>query len=258
MERFRKILSVCALAIGGGNMLMGGGALESGAIVLLSLLLWPRTPTHITQTDDLRNPENGDSQEPLGKAKADYALIQGSIGMLQDKVMAAQVRHLQATAKKMLKYLEHHPERIHTARRFIDYYQDRTALLMRQYVSLRETGLQTEELENLQRNMRTTFQGFAAAYEKQFAQVIGSEILDMDAEMKVAKQLMWEDGIDCDKMEPTIDLPEESENGKENKKGNGWNLKQAGIAIGAVALGALGLWKMFGGDKGNEGVKKNR
>ena len=123
---------------------------------------------------------------------------------------------------------------------------------MQQYVSLRETGLQTEELENLQHNMRTTFQGFAAAYEKQFANVIGSEILDMDAEMKVAKQLMREDGIDCDKMEPSIALSEESESSKESNSGNGWSLKQAGIVIGAVALGAVGLWKMFG-----ENSKKN-
>ena len=122
---------------------------------------------------------------------------------------------------------------------------------MQQYVSLRETGLQTEELESLQRNMRTTFQGFAAAYEKQFANVIGSEILDMDAEMKVAKQLMQEDGIDCDQMEPSIALSEESESGKESNSGNGWSLKQAGIAIGAVALGAVGVWKIFSGNNRN-------
>lgn len=246
MKSFRKILSACTLAIGGGNMLMGGSALESSVSVFLALLLWPSSTANDSQKLD-----NEEFLEPLSKARTDYALIQGSIGLLQDKVMATQVRHLQATAGKMLTYLEHHPERLHAARRFIDYYQDRTALLMQQYVALRETGLHTEELENLQRNMRTTFQGFAAAYEKQFANVIGSEILDMDAEMKVAKQFMREDGIDCDKMEPSIALSEESESNKESNNGNGWNLKQAGIAIGAVVLGAVGVWKIFSGNNRN-------
>ena len=148
----------------------------------------------------------------------------------------------------MLTYLDSHPERMPAAMRFINYYQDRTAELMRQYVSLRETGLQTQEIEKLQRDMRTTFQGFAIAYEKQFAGVIGHEILDMDAEMKVARQVMQSDGIDCNKLEAPIIPPENDDADKENKKETGWNLKHAGIAIGAVALGAVGLWKFFGGD----------
>ena len=253
MRQFRKFLSVSALLIGCGAMLMGGDMPESGAIAAMSLLLWPWNFAKEPQTENIQNLENDPHHEPLGKARADYAMIQGNIGLLRDKTMAAQVERLQVIAGKMLTYLDSHPERIPAAMRFIDYYQDRTAALIRQYVSLRKTGLQTQEMENLQCNMRTTFQGFAVAYEKQFAEVIDHEILDMDAEMKVARQVMQGDGIDCNKLEAPVIPPGNDDADKESKKETGWNLKHAGIAIGAVALGAVGLWKLFGGDNEKSG-----
>ncbi len=248
MRTLRKFLSVAALAVGCVAMLTGRDLMASGAIAAMSLLLWPWGLSQEARTENIQNLENMPHHEPLEKARADYATIQGNIGLLQDKTMAAQVKRLQDIAERMLTYLDSHPERVPAATRFIDYYQNRTATLMRQYVALRRTGLQTQEMEHLQHDMRTTFQGFAAAYEKQFAKVIDSEILAMDAKLKVAKQLMQDDGIDCNGLEAPTALPEESEAGKESKKETGWTFKHTGIAIGAVALGAVGLWKIFGGD----------
>lgn len=248
MRTLRKFLSVAALAVGCAAMLTGRDLMASGAIAAMSLLLWPWGLSQEAPTEPIRHSENKPYQEPLNKARADYAAIQGNIGLLQDKTMVAQVKRLQDIAERMLTYLDSHPERVPVATRFIDYYQDRTATLMRQYVALRKTGLQTKEMERLQHDMRTTFQGFAAAYEKQFAKVIDSEILAMDAKLKVAKQLMQDDGIDCNGLRTPPSLLEESEAGKESKKDTGWTLKQTGIAVGAVALGAVGLWKLFGGD----------
>jgi len=249
VKELRKLLSICALAIGCSIVFVSESVLTGGAIATMSLLIWPWGFAQNRHTENIRNLENKENMESLNKARTDYAMIQGNIGMLQDKAMAAQVQHMQAIAGKLLKYLDSHPQRISSARRFIDYYQDRTAALIQQYVSLRKTGLENQEIDNLQCNMRTTFQGFTAAYEKQFTKVIDGELLDMNAEMKVAKQLMREDGIDCDKVEPSIALPQENETDEESKKETGWTLKQAGIAVGAVALGAVGLWKIFGGDK---------
>lgn len=248
MKRFRKFLSVSALLIGCGRMLMGGALPESGAIVAISLLLWPWSFEKESKAESIQNLENNPHHEALDKARADHAMIQGNIGQLRDKPMAAQVRRLQAIAGRMLTYLDSHPERIPAAMRFIDYYQDRTAELMRQYVSLRKTGLQTQEMRNLQRDMRTTFQGFTVAYEKQFAKVIDHEVLNMDAEMKVARQVMQDDGIDCSGLEVPAMPPEDDAANKANEKETGWTLKHTGIAIGAVALGAVGLWKILGGD----------
>lgn len=246
MRTLRKFLSVAALTVGCGAMLTGWNLMASGAIAAMSLLLWPWGLSQEARMENIQPKETKPYQEPLNKARADYATIQGNIGLLQDKTMAVQVKRLQDIAERMMTYLDNHPERVPAATRFIDYYQDRTAELMRQYVSLRKTGLQTQEMEHLQHDMRTTFQGFAAAYEKQFAKVIDSEILTMDAKLKVAKQLMQDDGIDCNRLEVPTMPPTDDAADKESKKESGWSLKQTGIAIGAVALGAVGLWKIFG------------
>ncbi len=249
MRTLRKFLSVAALAVGCAAMFTGRDLMASGAIAGMSLLLWPWGLSQEERMENIQPPETKPYQEPLNKARADYATIQGNIGLLQDKTMAAQVERLQAIAGSMLDYLGSHPERTPAAIQFIDYYQDRTAALMRQYVSLRKTGLQTQEMENLQRNMRTTFQGFTVAYEKQFAKIIDHEVLNMDAEMKVARQVMRDDGIDCNGLEAPAMPPEDAADNKASEKETGWTLKHTGIAIGAVALGAVGLWKIFGGDK---------
>ena len=248
MRTLRKFLSVAALAVGCAAMLTGRDLMASGAIAAMSLLLWPWGLSQEERMENIQPPETKPYQEPLSKARADYATIQGNIGLLQDKTMAAQVERLQAIAGSMLDYLGSHPERIPAAIQFIDYYQDRTAALMQQYVSLRKTGLQTQEMENLQRNMRRTFQGFIVAYEKQFTKVIDHEVLNMDAEMKVARQVMRDDGIDCNGLEAPAMPPEDDAANKASEKETGWTLKHTGIAIGAVALGAVGLWKIFGGE----------
>ena len=248
MRTLRKFLSVAALAVGCAAMLTGWNLMASGAIAAMSLLLWPWGLSQEARTKNIQNLENIPHYEPLEKVRADYAMIQGNIGLLRDKIMAVQVGRMQAIAGSMLDYLGSHPERIPAAIQFIDYYQDRTAALMRQYVSLQKTGLQTQEMEKLQRNMRTTFQGFIVAYEKQFAKVIDHEVLNMDAEMKVARQVMRDDGIDCNGLEAPAMPPEDAAANQASEKETGWTLKHTGIAIGAVALGAVGLWKIFGGD----------
>ena len=109
--------------------------------------------------------------------------------------------------------------------------------------------MQTPALMALERDMKTTFQGFTVAYEKQFARVLEFDVLDMNSEMKVARQVMQGEGIDWEEMEKVqqaeqSEVPENSE-----KKGGGWNLKYAGMALGAAVLGAVGLYKVFGGDE---------
>ena len=222
-------------------------------IVFLSFAIWPGEADPASGTRGNRELEASEPNPgPLAKARADYAEIQGSMGRIQDQEMKEQLKKLQSIAGKMLNYLGSHPQRVPTASQFIDYYQDRTASLVRQYIILRETGMQTPALMALERDMKTTFQGFAVAYEKQFARVLEFDVLDMNSEMKVARQVMQGEGIDWEEMEKAqqairIEQNEAPENAE--KKGGGWNLKHAGMALGAVVLGAVGLYKVFGGDE---------
>ena len=251
MRMLRKILALLLFVSACAALFTGKGVLYTIGMVFLSLAIWPGEAEPASGTRGKLETDNL-NPGPLAKARADYAEIQGSMGLIQDKEMRGQLKKLQSIAGKMLNYLGSHPQRVPTASQFIDYYQDRTASLVRQYIILRETGMQTPALMALERDMKTTFQGFAVAYEKQFARVLEFDVLDMNSEMKVARQVMQGEGIDWEEMEKAQqaiqaeqnEVPENAE-----KKGGGWNLKHAGIALGAVVLGAVGLYKVFGGDE---------
>ena len=253
MRTLRKILALLLLASACAALFAGKGVLYALGMVFLSLGVWPGEVESTSGTRDNRELEaGGPSLGPLAKARADYAEIQNSMGLIQDKEMTGQLKKLQSIAKKMLHYLGNHPQRASTASQFIDYYQDKTASLVRQYIILQETGMQTPALTALEQDMKTTFQGFIVAYQKQFNRVLEHDVLNMNSEMKVARQVMQEEGIDWEEMEKAqqairIEQSEVPENAE--KKGGGWNLKHAGMALGAVVLGAVGLYKVFGGDE---------
>lgn len=196
--------------------------------------------------------ENYADPEMFGKATADYEYIASAIPNIKNEEIAELTEELHQIATNIFEYLNHNPERMPVAKEFVNYYQDRTAELLKQYSALRATGIRSEALAKLERDMITTFRGFVSAYEKQFAKVIDADILSMDAEMKVARQVMSEDGINCEARVDYEDihktLPKEVQETlpkPEQPKGKGINLKYIGAAA-SVVLGVFGAYKFFG------------
>ena len=169
MRELRKFLSAVLLIGGAGSLLTGEAALFGAVLGLLSLAVWPWSQKKSNSATDIQKIENQQNIEALSKARTDYVTIREGIPHIPDRTMAAQLNRLQLISGKMLEYLSSHQQRIPAASRFIDYYQDRTVTLVQQYLTLQETCMQTEATERLLQDMRKTFQGFAIAYEQEFA-----------------------------------------------------------------------------------------
>ena len=185
--------------------------------------------------------------EPLEKALRDYADIQVNIESLNDRVLVSRVRRLQLVAGKIIEYLQSHPQCISAANRFINYYQDRVAALMRQCVSLEATGINTPDSKKILQRTKNAMLGFEEAYQQQFAKIIDMQLLDMDAELKVAHQELAMDGIDCQKCSPrelsTAKeedlLPEPKAQPRQND--GFWSPK----TIGAIAVAVFGGYSLY-------------
>lgn len=133
--------------------------------------------------------------ELFNKAVTDYNTLEREIKSLNDKSFRKQLRKTQDIAKNFLTYLQEHPERIGLARRFIDYYQDRAILLVQKYKELERTGLQEPEVEHSKREIKQLLHYYDEAYSDQFTKVLNSQLIDLDAEMKVMKENMSADGL---------------------------------------------------------------
>ena len=252
----QKFISAVFLGLAIFSLISGEGILYAGIFGVLTFLAYPKGKTTTAETEEIDAIETFQTPQNLSgleKAKADYANIQKSLPYIKDTDIAEQVGRLEDISKRIIKYLEAHPESVNRAKHFIYYYQEKTASLARQYISVSESGVNTAELRKLRQDMRSALKGFEVAYEKEFANIMDNEILDINAELKVARQIMESDGVKYEEPKnlpaPTVRKIEKVNNKGENKKEGGWNLKHIGLATGAVVIGAIGLFKILGGKK---------
>ena len=133
--------------------------------------------------------------ENFEKAVSDYRYIQSKQGQLGDKEMHSYIQRMQRTAKNLILHLEKHPERIPSAFKFIDYYQDRAVKIVQQYEELEETELSTEKIRELKDRMKSTLASLEEAYTEQFERILNDQMLSVDAELKVMEQHFDSEGI---------------------------------------------------------------
>ncbi|MBR2178783.1 MAG: 5-bromo-4-chloroindolyl phosphate hydrolysis family protein [Selenomonadaceae bacterium] len=152
--------------------------------------------------------------ENFDKAVTDYKYLQSRQGKLGDKEINSHLQRMQRTAKNLILHLEKHPERIPSAFKFIDYYQDRAVKIVQQYQELEETELSTDKVRDLKERMKSTLASLDEAYNEQFERVLNEQMLSVEAELKVMEQQLDAEGIKRPAI--TIDLGELDEDGNIN------------------------------------------
>ena len=76
------------------------------------------------------------------------------------------------------------------AGRFIDYYQDTASSLLKKYVELQNSGLDTSETRNLKENTKKAICMLNKAFEQQFQRMMRNELMDMDVEIQMIENMM--------------------------------------------------------------------
>lgn len=135
-------------------------------------------------------------EEKLMEAREDFRRIGAAMEAIQDDRLRESSRELHKKAGSILKYLEEHPGKIMEARRFIDYYQDTASSLLEKYVKLQETGLGSREAERLKVQTTQALLTLNRAFEGQFEKLMGNELMDMEAEIRLLKQTMEMEGYE--------------------------------------------------------------
>lgn len=184
-----------SLALGIVVMLFGIASLAGGYRVKLTKKI-PQL-----NTDSLPEAQADEAEMYWQKAIADNHRIEAVRKKLRDTELNQQLARMQQDSVRLLSYLEKHPDRILSARRFIDYYQNKTAELAEEYQELESTQLNTPKVRDVKQNLKDTLYGFQAAYEAEFQKILDHQLMDMDAEMTVMKQSMEAEGIKAKKPE---------------------------------------------------------
>ena len=202
MQYFTIILSLMMIIFGGMGAaddwprlgmttLIGGLAL--GVHSILALRNKNKTPR--LSLKDIDEEKAQLLSENFDKAITDYRYLQSKQDKLGDKEMNNHLKRMQRTAKNLILHLEKHPERIPSAFKFIDYYQDRAVKIVQQYEDLEETELSTDKVRALKERMKGTLASLDEAYTEQFEHVLNDQMLSVDAELKVMEQQLDAEGI---------------------------------------------------------------
>jgi len=130
------------------------------------------------------------------KAQQDYLAIDAARRGLKDAAMAQELAALQPISVRIMDYMGAHPEKIATARKFVTYYQDRTAALAKEFAELEQTGVQAPQVEATKAKIRQTLAAMDEAYTAEFERLLSDKLLDVDAELKVMEQTLAADGIE--------------------------------------------------------------
>lgn len=160
--------------------------LAVGAFLGLSLLLKPSRKIGGIRIDML--PEGETMSRQLEEARNNFRSMEQSMLQIQEPVVRQEAQRLKQTAKNILAYLEKHPEKIKSARQFIDYYQETASSLLQKYIELQNTDLRTTDVMQLQGNTIKAIGTLNTAFEEQFQKLMRSEMIDMEAEIRLLEQ----------------------------------------------------------------------
>ena len=180
-------------------LLLRWGILASGVLAVLfygalTLILKPEKKIGNVKVSVL--PGGEDLEKKLYEAREDLESIGASMEMIQDPELKESSRNLHRTAENIIRYLEENPRRISDARRFIDYYQDTASSLLKQYVRLQNTDLNTEDTMKLMAQTKQSLGTLDRAFEKQFERLMQNELFDMEADIKLLRQTMKAEGYE--------------------------------------------------------------
>jgi len=130
------------------------------------------------------------------EAVEDYGFIEKALPEVHDMQLRASLLQMQKLAGNILDYLVRHPESIAPARQFMDYYQNRAALLLRRYLEIDGLQLDTPGVQSVKERTKSLLSvDIYNAYKQQFEKIINHQLLDLDAEIKVLEESMKADGL---------------------------------------------------------------
>ena len=144
--------------------------------------------------------------EALGISREDFdeALTTGSRKLVQLRKVVARVGDARVRAKangvcdaaaRILSEIRQDPADLRKARNFLDYYLDATVKVVDRYVSLSGRPIRTPEMDSSLKRAEESLDTIRSAYDKQLAQLLENDVMDLDVELSVLERTIKMEGL---------------------------------------------------------------
>ncbi|QGG48435.1 5-bromo-4-chloroindolyl phosphate hydrolysis family protein [Heliorestis convoluta] len=184
------LFSLIAFELGVLLSLLSGALLYGGTLYAL------RVPARMALQAKNANPYG------LEPAYVKQTLREGQqklrqIGRLRRKIkgwfIRRKVNHIHRLGTEILDVLHKDPKRIKLARSFFTHYLDSTINILEKYIFLSSKPIHDAEIRAALRKTEDTLNRLREAYEKELAQILSDDVLDLDVELEVLKKSLHQE-----------------------------------------------------------------
>ena len=115
--------------------------------------------------------------------------------MVNDEAIKKDVIEITNTSQKIINRLEKTPEKISQATNFLNYYLQVTLKIMRKYEEIENENLTSKEVKNFKIRITNLLTNIKSAFNMQLNNLYSTDMIDIDAEMKVFESVLKSDGL---------------------------------------------------------------
>ena len=123
----------------------------------------------------------------LDDAYEDMEVIRQASQSLNNVEIRQETERLYQMGTKILEYLTQEPQKIKLARRFFTYYLDTARGILEKYLKIQAADLRTEEVRQVARATQEAMPILNQAFEKQFANLLANDLMDIEEDIKLLK-----------------------------------------------------------------------
>lgn len=131
----------------------------------------------------------------LETAQENSRNIGRSMRRINDYEILEQAAKLHTVSENIIGYLTERPDRIYSARQFIDYYQQTAVKLLSRYAGLEAAGIFTDDIVRQKADTLDALRTLNTAFAKQYEILMSGDISDTDAEIRLLEKTAKMEGL---------------------------------------------------------------
>lgn len=146
-------------------------------------------------TIDISNDISLGDKATLNEAKELIKKMNDVIYKLEDKELVDNAKQIYLTSTKIIETIEKKPNKLKSARNFLNYYLPVTLKILERYDEIENQKLTTDSAKKFMDQVEEMIEKIKDAFEKQLSSIYQEEIVDTDAELKVFESMLKSDGF---------------------------------------------------------------
>lgn len=134
-------------------------------------------------------------QEVLQEAKIKNEQIKKMGPKIENEEVVKDISRINESVTKIIDTIEKNPDKYKKVDNFFEYYLPVTINILKKYDEIENQKLTTEESKKFMESTRKMVKKIEEAFRSQLANLYESDMIDMDAEMKVFDSMLKSDGF---------------------------------------------------------------